>query len=291
MAVGSPPTMRRRQLGRELRRLREGAGMQLERLAEQLHCSPSRLSRLETARIRISPGTVHEILDALGIDNGRRNRLVTLAREAERPGWWHPYADALTYEYATYLAMESEAVSLRSYQPLVIHGLLQTEAYAQAVVGKRLADQTERRAKVGARMERQSTLLRSDPLKLRLVQGEAALRRPVGGGRVMREQLARLLDMSQLPNVEVQVSPFAAGELTSMHGPFSILEFPDPADLSVVYMEHVAGEVYTESPEIMAECAAVFESLARDSLGVDESRDFIEQLAREAGQTRKDSDD
>ncbi|HET8684040.1 MAG TPA: helix-turn-helix transcriptional regulator [Micromonosporaceae bacterium] len=284
MAVGSPPTMRRRQLGRELRRLREGAGLHLEQLADQLRCSPSRLSRIETARIRISPGTVHEILDVLGITDPRRDRLVSLAREAAEPGWWHPYADALSYEYATYLAMESEAVSLRSYQPLVVHGLLQTEAYAQAVIGKRLKDQAERAAKIGARMRRQDALTRADPLGLRLVLGEAALRRPVGGAQVMREQLHRLLEAGELANVQIHVSPFATGEITSMHGPFSILDFLDRTDPSVVYLEHVVGEVYTESPEIVAECAAVFESLVADALTADESREFIDRLAHEAGQ-------
>src|SRR5262245_43124045 len=124
MVVGSPPTVRRRQLGRELRRLREESGLLAEQLAERLHCSASRISRIETARIRIAPGTVHEILDVLAISGQVRDDLVRLAHEAEAPPWLQPYKEAFKEEFAAYLALEWEATRLRFFETLIIHGLL-----------------------------------------------------------------------------------------------------------------------------------------------------------------------
>src|SRR5581483_2199799 len=144
------------QLGRELRRLREESGLLAEQLAERLRCSPSRVSRIETARVRIGPGTVHEILDALDIHGPERDRLVALARDAEAQGWWQAYADALPFPYATYISLESEAASLKVFEPTLVHGLLQTEDYARAVIepGARHQQPAEVAARLSARMAR-----------------------------------------------------------------------------------------------------------------------------------------
>jgi transcriptional regulator with XRE-family HTH domain len=282
VAVGSPPTVRRRQLGRELRKLRELAGLHLDQLAAELRCSPSRVSRIETARIRISPGTVHEILDVLGIRGDRRTQLVNLARQAEEPGWWQAYTESLTYEYATYIALEAEASAIRNFEPLVIPGLLQTEEYARAVIGKGIPGrELDVDARVAARIARQGVLRDDNPLRLFLLLGEAALRRPVGGAEVMRAQLTRLRQLAGRDGIRLQVVPFAAGELVSMHGSFSILEFPDPEEPPVTYVETVVGETYLESPGGVAQCSTVFDGLAADSLPVDESVKLIKKIESE----------
>lgn len=284
MAVGSPPTVRRRQLGRELRKLREDAGLHIDQLAEQLRCSSSRISRIETARIRIAPGTVHEILDVLGVDGERRRRLVTLARQAEAPGWWQEYTDVLTYEYATYIALESEASSLRIFEPSIVHGLLQTDEYAAAMLTKGPATHGDVSSKLAARMARQAAALgQSDRLALRVVLDEAAIRRMVGGPGVMRRQLSHLIDLSHRPNVHLQVLPFSAGAPPSATGPFTIVDFPDPAETSVVYMENFAGDLYVERTAVIETFAAVFHQLTADAMSVEDSLTLIERLGRKLG--------
>ncbi|MFS8477700.1 MAG: helix-turn-helix transcriptional regulator [Micromonosporaceae bacterium] len=281
MAVGSPPTVRRRQLGRELRKLREEAGLHIDDVAEQLRCSPSRVSRIETARIRIAPGTVHEILDVLDIHDDRRARLVSLARQAEEPGWWQEYTDVLTYEYSTYIALEAEASTLHAFEPLVIHGLLQTEEYARAVISKHYAgDAAEVEPRVKARLARQEALRRDEPLRLWVLIGEAALRQQVGGPKVMRAQLRRLIEVARLPHVRLQILPFSVGALTWMTGPFSILDFPDPDVPTVVYVESLAGDTYIESPHGVEGCTKVFDGLAADALDVSDSLAMLETLSR-----------
>ncbi|HZN70698.1 MAG TPA: helix-turn-helix transcriptional regulator [Micromonosporaceae bacterium] len=282
MAVGSPPTVRRRQLGRELRRLREDAGLHLDQMAEQLRCSPSRLSRIETARIRITPGTVHEILDALDIHDDRRDRLVTLARQAEEPNWWQEYTDVLPYEYATFIALEAEAASLRVFEPMVVYGLLQTEDYAREVVrfGRRFpADEVE--ARVAARMARQAVLTRAEPVDLHVILDEATLIRTVGGPAVMRGQMRRLLDLAELPKVHIQVLPAtAAGTVMNLTGPFVVIDLAGSDDPPIVYLEILAGDVYVERASIVQMYDSIFQSLCAEALDEKRSMDMIAQLAR-----------
>lgn len=280
MAVtGSPPTVRRRQLGRELRRLRERSDMLAEQLAEHLRCSPSRISRIETARIRITPGTVHEILDVLGVDGSERSRLVRLAREADEPAWWHEYGVALSYGYASYLSLESEASSLRVFEPIVIYGLLQTRAYARAVAeGSPRVTPDEVDSLVKVRMARQEILTRENPTHLHAVLDESVLRRVVGGPDVMLEQLQHLVHMAKRPNVRIQILPFEAGVVaTNFTGPVSLIEFPDPHDGQVVYLENMAGDV-VERPEDIRTYLSIFEYLKSEALNPDESISKIESL-------------
>lgn len=301
MAVGSPPTVRRRQLGRELRKLRDEAGLHIDQIAERLRCSPSRISRIETARIRISPGTVHEILDVLEVHDGRRGRLVALAREAEEPGWWQQYSDVLPYELSTYIALESEATAVRLFEPLVVHGLLQTEEYARAVLRKGLAPgagavtaraepdaakqddakQDEVEQMVAARMTRKAVLERPDPLRLWLLMGEAALHRMVGGRGVMRRQLEYLLELNRSAHIRIQVLPFATGALASMTGAFSIIEFAEQDAPNVVFVENVTGDIYLEQPQGVANCTELFQRLADDALDDGASIRMIEGFVSE----------
>jgi transcriptional regulator with XRE-family HTH domain len=279
MAVGSPPTVRRRQLGRELRRLREESGLLAEQLAERLRCSPSRVSRIETARIRITPGTVHEILDVFGVDGPDRSRLVDLARQAEEPGWWQPYADNLPYEYSTYIALESEAASIRAFEPIVIHGLLQTKDYARAIAQSAASDELE--ARVAARLARQTLLRRNAPPKLHVVLDESTLRHVIGNKEILRAQLHHLVESLKLPNVAIQVLPFESADvLKYVTGPATIIEFPDPSEGSVVYLENLAGDLYVEKEEEVERYVAIFERLRREALSQRRSAEMIKALAQ-----------
>ena len=280
MAVGSPPTVRRRQLGRELRRLRDESGLLAEDLAERLRCSASRISRIETARIRIAPGTVHEILDALDIDGPERGRLVKLAREADEPGWWQAYGDTLSYEYATYISLESEASSLKSFEPILVYGLLQTPEYARAVIegSARPVPAAEADALVEVRMKRQEILSREVPPQLHAILDESVLHRVIGGPEVARAQLRHLIEMAQRPNVRIQVLPFASGTVAAhVTGPSVLIEFPDPQDAQVVYLESMAADVI-ERPDDIREYLAIYDRLCAEALGPDESIEKIESM-------------
>lgn len=286
MVVGSPPTVRRRQLARLLRAAREEAGWKAEDVASEMRSSPSRISRIETARVKISPGTVHEICDVLEIEGEGRQKLVQLARTAEKPGWWQEYTDRLTYEYSTYIALEDDAASLRWFEPLVVPGLLQTEDYARALTRKGLVEGTaeEVEDRVAARMRRQGVLTREEnPLRVSLILDEAALHRVVGGPGVMRAQLRWLAEAAERPNVRIQVLPFEAGAHASMMGPFTILGFPETADPDVVYLENAAGDLYVEKQPGVRRYSLVFEDLRADALGHDESAALIARMADNFG--------
>ncbi|MBO0869770.1 MAG: helix-turn-helix domain-containing protein [Micromonosporaceae bacterium] len=283
MAVGSPPTVRRRQLGRELRRLREEANLLAEELAAQLRCSPSRISRIETARIRIGPGTVHEILDALKVEGPERSRLVTLARQAEERGWWQAYTDALPYGYATYIALESEATGLKIFEPIVVHGLLQTEEYARAVAeqyaGPREPAAVD--AHVRARLARQEILNRPDPPPLHVVLDESVLHRVIGSRAILRGQLRHLAEVARMRKVTLQVVPFdSADPVAYVTGPMVIIEFPESRSDPVTYIENVAGGLYIERPEEVHTYLAAFDRLCAAALSPEQTVTRIEAQAR-----------
>jgi transcriptional regulator with XRE-family HTH domain len=284
MAVGSPPTVRRRQLGRELRRLREESHLLAEQLAERLGCSPSRISRLETARIRIAPGTVHEILDVLEIHGDERNRLVALAREAEQPGWWQSIADSLSYEYSTYIALESEAAMIMAFEPLVIYGLLQTEDYVRAIhqQGARHRSPGDVEARIRARVARKALLTRANPLRLHVVMDESVLHRIIGDPEIHKAQLRHVVELAKLANVEIQILSFErAGSVALLTGPFVLMEFEDPQHGPVMYIESSAGDLYVEKPEVIQRQVAVFQALQAEALSGESSITKIQKIIRQ----------
>jgi len=292
MAVGSPPTVRRRQLGRELRGLREQHGMLAEDLAEKLRCSASRVSRIETARIRIAPGTVHEILDILEVHGAERARLVKLAREADEQGWWQEYTDRLTYEYSTYIALESEAATLRVFQPALVYGVLQTERYVRAVMeqGASLRSASEVEAKVQARLGRQPLLQKAGAPDVHVVFDEAVLHHVIGDRDILRSQLHHLVGLSRLPNLTIQVLPFSSADLLAfVPGSMVIMTFPDQNDGPVVYLESMGGDLYIERPEIVQRYVSLYERLSAQALSPKESLAMIESLAKTRRSTKRTS--
>ena len=277
------PTVRRKRLSIELRRLREQAGLTCEDVGQRLECSGTRISRMETGRISARPGDVRELLEIYGVTGAEADSLVQLARDARRKGWWHSYGRALPTWFEAYIGMESEAARLRDFQPLVVPGLLQTEGYARAVL--RAAPYAGRSEdidrQVALRIQRQAILGHASPPVLWVVLSESVLRVVVGGGAVMRDQLRRLADTAALPNVTLQVLPFSTAAHVQAISPFTMLEFPDPADPAVVYTEHLTGSLFVENEDEIRRYRVVFDHLCAEALGTGQSVDLIARVAGE----------
>jgi len=188
MASEQSPTVRRRRLALELRRLREAARLTCEEVAEHLECSASKISRVETGRVSVSPRDVRDMLELYGVPEQQRDSLVQLSRDSRQKGWWHAYSDTIQPQFATYVGLESAASEIRVYEVNIIPGLLQTEDYARTMMrsGTMNGSHEDVERKVALRMARQPALTRDDPPMLWTVVDEAALRRRVGGTELMR---------------------------------------------------------------------------------------------------------
>jgi transcriptional regulator with XRE-family HTH domain len=276
------PTVRRRRLGQELRRLRELKGMTAEEVAERLLVSQSKISRLENGRRSISQRDVRDLCGVYEVDDQRIvDSLMEMARDSRQQGWWHTFGDI---PYSVYIGLETDAESLRVYEPQLVTGLLQTRAYAEALVQGALPETStaEIEKRVQVRMRRQERITaEGNPLRLWVVLDEAALRRVVGSKLVMREQLEHLIEMSQLPHVTVQVLPFEVGAHPGLNGQYAILEFTDAADSSVVYLEGVTSDLYLEKAQDVQKYAVMYEHLRAQSLNVEQSRQYIAKVAKD----------
>jgi transcriptional regulator with XRE-family HTH domain len=250
--VSIGPTVRRRRLGSELRRLREEQSFKLEEVAEQLGLAPSTLSRIETGKAPTRSAYLNSMLEIYGVENpSQRQVLVDMAREGHRKGWWAVWDDVLSAGFGIYVGLEAEAASLRVYEAQVVHGLLQTPDYARAVMTtvRRWQTPDEIDRLVALRMQRQEVLRRAKPLGLWIILDEAVIRRTIGSPDLMRGQLARLSEASLMPNVTLQVLEFSSGLHPALNGPFAIIEFPERFDPDVVYTEAVAGQAHLEERE------------------------------------------
>ena len=223
------PTVRRRRLALELRRLREAARLTCEEVADHLECSASKISRVETGRVSVSPRDVRDMLDLYGVPAAQRESLVQLARDSRQKGWWHAFSDTMPPQFATYVGLESAASQIRIYELSLIPELPQTEDYARAVIrsGVMNSPREDIERQVALRMARQPAITRDNPPKIWAVLDEAALRRQVGGAGVMQLQLEHLLARAALPNVAIQVIPFGGGAHPAIGRPFIILVFPE----------------------------------------------------------------
>nr|WP_296067129.1 helix-turn-helix transcriptional regulator [uncultured Actinoplanes sp.] len=274
------PTIRRRRLGMELRRHREAAGVTIDAVAARIGCSTSKVSRIETGHTGATPTDVQKILDIYGVDEAVKAELVQIAREARQKGWWHPFSTVLT---GAYVGLEAAARSVRTYEQQVVPGLLQSEEYAIAMIqAARLGDiDQEIEQRVHVRMARQSLLTSDDPIDLRVVLDETVLSRPVGGDEVMRDQLRRLIEAARLPNVTLQILPFAVGAHAGMDGTFAILEFEEERDADVVFTENATGGLFLEKFEELQKYRAIFEAIQTTALDPDQSTQMMEMLAEE----------
>jgi transcriptional regulator with XRE-family HTH domain len=274
------PIARRRRLGIELRRLRAASGLTIDKVAEALECSESKVSRIETGHVRASPRDVRDMLELYGVDEEQRNKLMDAARQAREKGWWDAYSDVQSSEY---LGLEGAADQIRIYEALLVPGLLQTPDYARAVIRAlhpNLRDHEVDRW-IELREVRQALLKQDNPPSMWAILDETVLRRSVGGRKVMREQLERLLADSELDNVAVQLLPLQAGEHAGMYGSFTILGFRDSAQPDLVYIENATRELYLKNEEELLRYGDAFDRLCAMTLDPDATAARIAQLGHE----------
>ncbi|NWF27967.1 helix-turn-helix domain-containing protein [Streptomyces sp. PKU-EA00015] len=282
MASNVNPTVRRRRLGQELRRLRELKGMTAEEVAERLLVSQSKISRLENGRRSISQRDVRDLCGVYEVEDHRIvDSLMQMAKDSRQQGWWHAFGDI---PYSVYIGLETDAASLRVYEPQVVPGLLQTRQYAEALIAGALPESgiTDIEKRVSVRLRRQERIRDAEhPLRLWAVIDEAALRRRVGDRQLMREQLEHLVELSHQPHVTVQVLPFDMGAHPGINGQYAILEFPDASDSSVVYIEGVTSDLYLEKANDVQKYSVMYEHLRAQALNVEQTRQFIETIAKD----------
>lgn len=279
VTVGGNGTLRQRQLGRELRRLREDAGLTLDEAAPQLDWSTSKLSRIETGQQSVDVHGVRSMLDLYDVGGDRWTEIIDLTREARHKGWWHAYG----IRDQGYLALETEAAAVREYQLGYVPGLLQTEDYMRTLFSNSRRGLTEKEIDrdVQVRRLRQRRLVQDPPLELIAVVDESALRRPIGGVDVMRAQLRRLVTRASLPSVCLQVLPTSLGAHSGLDGSFILLGFGESGEPDVAYIEHAASALHVQKETEVSACTLVFDRLRSEALSPQDSVILVERLAAE----------
>ncbi|WP_329288935.1 helix-turn-helix domain-containing protein [Streptomyces pseudovenezuelae] len=244
----SAPTVLRMILGRRLQDRRQGAGASLEDAARALRVTSLTIRRLEKAEVALKPLYVEKLLETYGADRQEIDEFVELAERANEPGWWHTYRNVLPNWFSAYVSLETGARTLRTYEPHYVTGLLQTHAYARGVLRGGFPQEADEdlTRRVDLRLRRQSLLDRSDAPTLWVVMEEAVLHRVVGGPEVMREQIERLLEVSELDHVSVDVVPFTAGAHVGACAPFTYFRFEEPELPDIVYTEVLSGAMYLD---------------------------------------------
>jgi transcriptional regulator with XRE-family HTH domain len=275
------PTLQRRRLGNEIRRVREAAGLAIDQVASHLYCSNSKIFRIEAGQVSATVRDVRDILDFCGARKQERDSLLELANQARQRAWWHAYKGMPTIK--TFVSYETAAASIWDYQAIVIPGLLQIPEYARLVIGNLLpnAEAQEIEHRVKFRMARQILLTGANPPEYRAVLDEAVLRRVVGDHGIVRQQLHHLVDVSSLPNVALQVLRFTSGSITSITGGFVILRFFRPDEPDIVHIEHTRGNLYFEGFEETQQHRHMFEHLRTLALTPEDSAAFLMELAQE----------
>lgn len=280
----SSPTVRRWELGQSLRRLREQAGMKIEDVAEQLGCSASKVSRLETAARGAGQRDVRDLCRIYEADPDTEERLLDLARESRQPGWWQAYEEVAS-RGATYLGLEEAAASITQYQTIRIPGLLQTPEYARALIRGIVPSMSATGVEqfVDSRRERHRLLDREPRLDYWSILDEAVLRRQVGGREVMREQLEHLAALVDSQKITLQVVPFEAGAHAGMEGSFTVLRFADGVMGDVIYVESRSGQLFLNRPPELAVYRETLDHLRATAESPERSRDLLRRLAEGPG--------
>jgi transcriptional regulator with XRE-family HTH domain len=281
----SGPTVLRIALGAQLRTYREASGLTTMEAAEAIRATHSKISRMERGRTTAKQRDVADLLTLYGVtDEAEREKLLELTREASVPGWWQPFNDVMPRWFELYIGLEKAASVIRSYEMQFVHGLLQTEDYARAVIliSNAYGPTADIERRVSLRMGRQRLLTQPDAPELWAVLDEAVLRRSPGAPAVMRAQLAHLLELSDLPNVTLQIVPFGAGPHAAAGGQFTILRFPEPDLSDVVYLEQLNSAQYLDHPDDVAAYLTVMNELCVQAATGPASRDMLRALLKEA---------
>jgi transcriptional regulator with XRE-family HTH domain len=283
---GSGPTVRRMQVGARLRSLRLAKGITREQAGYAIRGSDSKISRMELGRVSFKERDVGDLLSLYGVaDVKEREALLSLARQANNPGWWHHFGDILPTWFQSYLGLEAAATLIRTYEIQFVPGLLQIPEYARAVImlGHAGANADEIDRRVELRRQRQQVLNRPDPPQLWAVIDEAVLRRPIGGVEVMKAQIEALIQASKQPNVRLQIIPFHAGGHAAAGGPFAILRFPEPELPDVVYVEQLTSAIYLDKREDVDHYAIAMERVCIDADPPNHTPEILEKLLHEVG--------
>ncbi|AXG57279.1 DNA-binding protein [Streptomyces lincolnensis] len=280
----SAPTVGQVVLGRRLLDLRERAGLRREEAARILRVAPATVRRMEMAEVAFKIPYLQLLLKAYGITDHEAEAFVQLAEEANRPGWWQRFHDVLPGWFSMHVSLEGAAALIRQYEPHFVPGLLQTEDYARGVlrsgaIGQTSPDDIERH--VALRMERQGLLTRQDAPRLWVVMDETVLRRPVGGPEVMRAQIDKLLDAAKLPNVTLQVAPFANGPHPGTYGPFVLFRFAVSELPDMVYSEYLTGAVYLDARAEVATHLEVMDRMAAQAATAHRTKEILKDLRKE----------
>ncbi|TDD58214.1 XRE family transcriptional regulator [Kribbella antibiotica] len=289
----SGSTVPRRQLGRQLRELRNQARMTAKAAAQAMDFSEAKLFRMEAGDVPMRSLEVERMCQIYGAPDDLTQAMAALARETKSKGWWHSYLDVVSENAAVYVGLESAASDLSAYQTDLIDGLFQTEAYARAVIAAShpeaellTAERIDRITEM--RLARRILLTRpTAPLAVRAVLGEAALRRPIGGRKAMAEQLDHLLELSELSNVEIRVVPLEASNHRGVgSGSFSILCYPSNgsgrlAEPPTVYVEGFLGMLYLDKPQEIERYEAAWTDIWAAALDVKSSQNFITKIGKE----------
>ena len=277
----SAATVRLLVLGRRLRDLRLAVGKSLEDAAEVLGVSVLAIRRIEQGQVKWKLPYIRVLLEEYGVGRKEAGEFLALATEANRPGWWHRYRDVLPDWFRAFMSLEEEAALIRAYEPHYIPGLLQTEDYARAVLGAGLRDLGEVERRVALRMQRQQLLLRPGGPELWAVIDETVLRRPVAPPEVMRDQVDKLIDAVALPNVRLQVIPFALCVHDGMYGPFHLFRFPFPELPDIVYVENLIGAVYLDQYEDVTAFAEALDRMSAQALPPQRTETFLAGVRKE----------
>ena len=281
---GGGPTVRRLLVGAQLRRLRTERGLSREQAGEAIRASEWKIHRLENGQVGFKDRDVVDLLRRYGVDDpGEVASFLVLAREANAPGWWHQYGDLLPPWFRAYVDIEAAAALIRTYEGQFVPGLLQTEDYMRGVITGALLDSSpeEVERRIQLRLTRQQLLTREDAPRLWAVVDEAALRRPVGDRVAMRAQLERLVEATKLPNVTLQVLPFAVAVHPAMTGAFSVLRFAEPELPDVVYVEHLTNALYLDRRDDVNQYLHVMDTISVRAASPDKTVDILHRILQE----------
>ncbi|WP_344265080.1 helix-turn-helix transcriptional regulator [Streptomyces sodiiphilus] len=277
--------VRRILLGSQLRRLREARGITREEAGYSIRASESKISRMELGRVGFKPRDVADLLTLYGVtDDADREPLLSLAHTSSVAGWWHSYNDVLPGWFQTYVGLEAAASGIAAYELQFVHGLLQSEDYAHAVVvsGHRgVLPTAEVDRRVALRMERQKLLLSENAPDLHCVLDESALRRAYGGRAVMTEQLRLLEEFSERPHVTLQVVPFARGGHGAESGAFTVLRFAQRELADIVYLEQLTSALYLDKKDEVRQYLRVFGRLTEFAASPEETRTLLRDLRQQ----------
>jgi transcriptional regulator with XRE-family HTH domain len=278
------PTVLRMVLGRQLQALREKAGLSYQQAADAIYSSEWTIRRIEAGKGALKPLNIKSLLVTYGVTDVREiDAFLGLARDASKPGWWHSYSDVLPDWFKVAVGLEESASLIRTYQPQVVPGLLQTEAYARAITAASFPSEkeedTERR--VALRLARQDLLRRPAPPEYWVILEETVLRRPIGGPEVMRDQIEHLIETAARPNITIQVLPFAAGWHPALYGMFNIFRFPDDAIPDVVYVEGLTGAYYLNKPEETSTYTEALDRMAVQAATPDQTVTIQQEILKE----------